>query len=304
MTAEIEQSAEQRAVMPGFGLATGTFVVISSMIGTGVLTTSGFTVYFVGSNQLMLILWLVGGALAICGALTLCELSASLPRSGGDYVFLYEAYGPVVAFLSGWVSFLIGFGGPIAASAWAAANYLMAPLRLTGTEATRAQLIVATALVLGLGLIHCLGRNSTVRVQGSMTAVKLVILTVLAIAGLAAGWGRWSNLADCPSLTPTLFVTMMSSLVYISYAYTGWNAASYLAGEVERPQQQMPRAILLGTGVVLVLYLALNIAYALALSADEVRSLVGRPENIGVVAPIARSPPITSTGQGLPTHFP
>src|SRR5689334_8168366 len=100
------------------------------MIGTGVLTTSGFTVFFVGSNQLMLALWVVGGVIAVCGALTLCELSAALPRSGGDYVFLYEAYGPMAGFLSGWVSFLIGFGGPIAASAFASAKYLLVPLRL------------------------------------------------------------------------------------------------------------------------------------------------------------------------------
>ncbi len=117
---------------PRFGLATATFVVVSSMIGTGVLTTSGFTVYFVGSNQLMLALWVIGGVLALCGALTLCELSAALPRSGGDYVFLYEAYGPLAAFLSGWVSFVIGFGGPIAASASAAARYLLVYLAGTG----------------------------------------------------------------------------------------------------------------------------------------------------------------------------
>ncbi|MEX0687358.1 MAG: amino acid permease, partial [Pirellulales bacterium] len=96
---------------PTFGLATATFIVVSSMIGTGVLTTSGFTVAAVGSNQLMLILWVIGGLLAACGALTLCELAAALPESGGDYVFLREAYGPLAAFLSGWVSFFIGFGG-------------------------------------------------------------------------------------------------------------------------------------------------------------------------------------------------
>src|SRR6266446_6467390 len=90
---------------PSLGLATATFVVISSMVGTGVLTTSGFTVYAVGSNQLMLGLWVVGGLVAVCGALTLAELAAALPKSGGDYVFLYEAYGPLAAFLSGWVSF-------------------------------------------------------------------------------------------------------------------------------------------------------------------------------------------------------
>ncbi len=96
-----ETSGDLLPASRGFGLATATFVVVSSMVGTGVLTTSGFTIYFVGSNQLMLLLWVVGGVLATCGALTLCELSAALPRSGGDYVFLREAYGPLAAFLSG-----------------------------------------------------------------------------------------------------------------------------------------------------------------------------------------------------------
>ena len=272
---------------PRFGLATATFVVVSSMIGTGVLTTSGFTVYFVGSNQLMLVLWLVGGLLAMCGALTVCELSAALPRTGGDYVFLHEAYGPQVAFLSGWVSFLIGFGGPIAASALAAAEYLLAPLRL-GDDSAFAQPALATAIIVGLGIVHCLGHGSTILAQGSMTALKIFILTVIAIAGVAAGWGRWENLDDRPPLTPGLLVTMASSLVYISYAYTGWNAAGYLAGEVDRPQQRMPRAILLGTGLVLALYLVLNTAYALALSATDVRAIVGRTENIDAIAPIAQ----------------
>ena len=274
--------------IPRFGLATATFVVISSMIGTGVLTTSGFTVYFVGSNQLMLVLWVVGGVLALCGALTLCELSAALPRSGGDYVFLSEAYGPLAAFLSGWVSFLIGFGGPIAASASAAAKYLLAPLRLSDASSVVAQPAVASAAIVALGVVHCLGRGSTIRAQAGMTALKIGILSVLAIAGLVAGWGRWENLADRPPLSSSLLVTMASSLVYISYAYTGWNAASYLAGEVDRPQQRLPRAILLGTGLVLALYLALNMAYALALSAADVQTIVGKPENVNVITPIAQ----------------
>jgi basic amino acid/polyamine antiporter, APA family len=273
---------------PRFGLATATFVVVSSMIGTGVLTTSGFTVYFVGSNQLMLALWVFGGVLALCGALTLCELSAALPRSGGDYVFLSEAYGPLAAFLSGWVSFLIGFGGPIAASASAAAKYLLAPLRLGDASTAVAQPAVASAAIVALGVVHCLGRGSTIRAQAGMTALKIGILAVLAVAGLAAGWGRWENLADRPPLTPGLLVTMASSLVYISYAYTGWNAASYLAGEVDRPQERMPRAILLGTGLVLALYLALNAAYTLALSAADVRAIVGGSGDLNAIAPIAQ----------------
>src|SRR3954454_3554536 len=101
-----------------FGTATATFVIVASMVGVGVLTTSGYTVYFVGSNQLMLGLWVLGGVTAACGALTLCDVTAALPRTGGDYVYLREAYGPLVAFLSGWVSFLIGFAAPAASAAF------------------------------------------------------------------------------------------------------------------------------------------------------------------------------------------
>ena len=107
------ESANSTQSMPAeFGLPTATFVVIAGMVGAGVLTTSGYTVALVGSNQWMLFLWVLGGITAVCGALTLAELSAALPRTGGDYVYLYEAYGPLPAFLSGWVSFFIGFAGP------------------------------------------------------------------------------------------------------------------------------------------------------------------------------------------------
>ena len=215
---------------PTFGPATATFIVVSSMIGTGVLTTSGFTVAAVGSNQLMLILWVIGGLLAACGALTLCELAAALPESGGDYVFLREAYGPLAAFLSGWVSFFIGFGGPIAAAAAASAKYLLAPLRLETPVATGMELGLASAVIVGLGIVHCLGRQTTIRAQTGMTIVKLVILSGLAVAGLVAGQGGWTHVADRPPLSPGLVVAMGSALVYVSYAYTGCNAAAYVAG--------------------------------------------------------------------------
>ncbi len=256
---------------PRFGLATAIFVVVSSMVGTGVLTTSGFSMYFLGSNQLMLVLWVLGGMLAVCGALTLCELTASMPRSGGDYVYLHESYGPAVAFLSGWVSFFIGFGGPIALSSSAAANYLLVPFGLDpATEAHR-------AAGPGVGDHPGPGGDPLPRarvvdpVPGGMTVVKLVILMTLAVGGVALGWGRWASLADRPPMTGSLALTMASSLVYVTYAYTGWNAASYLAGEVDQPQRRMPVAILIGTGLVTTLYLRLNLAYALAIPVGAIR---------------------------------
>jgi len=301
---ELPAGAPERAATPAdpasppsFGLATAVFVVVSSMIGTGVLTTSGFTVFFTGSNQLMLGLWVVGGVLAACGAVSLAELAAALPESGGDYVYLREAYGPLAGFLSGWVSFLIGFGGPIAASAAAAAKYLLAPLRLDAGAAA-AELGLATAVIVGLAVIHCLGRRSTIRAQGVMTIAKLVFLVTLAVAGLALGWGRWEHLADRPPVTPSLAVAMASSLVYISYAYTGWNAAAYVAGEVARPRRNVPLAILIGTGLVTALYLAVNLAYALALPADAIRGIVAE-RGLDAVAPIAQLAAERLVGPGV-----
>jgi APA family basic amino acid/polyamine antiporter len=280
-------TGESGAAPPPFGPATATFLVVSSMIGTGVLTTSGFTVAALGSNWLMLVLWIVGGVLATCGALALSELAAMLPKSGGDYVFLKEAYGPLAGFLSGWVSFLIGFGGPIAAAAAASAKYLLVPLRLEPAAAAGAELATATAVIVALTLVHCRGRRTTIRAQVGMTVLKLVILGTLAAAGLLAGRQGWGNLADRPPLDGPLVVAMAYALVYISYAYTGWNGAAYVAGEVHDPQRRLPRAILAGTGIVTALYLALNLAYALALPAAEIRQLAA-DQGLDAVAPIAQ----------------
>ncbi len=273
-----------------FGLATATFVVVASMVGTGVLTTSGFTVFSTGSNQLMLVVWVVGGLVALCGALSVAELSAALPHAGGDYVFLYRSYGPLAAFLSGWVSFLIGFGGPIAVSAAAAAKYLLGPLELEGSQAYFATQSVATVAILALAIVHTSGHGPTMRVQAATTIIKLGILSLLALVGIAAGWGRWSHLADRPTMNMDVVQQMFFSLVYVSYAYTGWNAAGYLAGEVDQAQKRLPQAILMGTGIVLALYLALNLFYALALSVDDIQGIVspkGEESNPSRVAPIA-----------------
>jgi APA family basic amino acid/polyamine antiporter len=256
------------------------------MVGVGVLTTSGFTVASVGSNQLMLLLWLFGGVVALCGALTVAELATALPRSGGDYVYLSEAYGPLVAFLSGWVSFLIGFGGPIAASAFASATYLLAPLGLTGAAARYAPLGVATAAIVAFAVIHCSGPRRTARAHSAVTLLKLGVLTAFLVAGLAVGWRNSANLADRPPLDATTLQAMVFSLVYISYGYTGWNAAGYMTGEVRDPGRSLPRAVLLGTAGVIVLYLGLNTVYALALPAATVRQ-VAKEQGFNAVAPVA-----------------
>jgi basic amino acid/polyamine antiporter, APA family len=273
-----EKSLESPEKMPAeFGLATATFVVVAGMVGAGVLTTSGYTVALVGSNQWMLFLWVLGGVTAVCGALTIAELSAALPRTGGDYVYLFEAYGALPAFLSGWVSFLIGFAGPSAASAYAFARYSLAPFQSSGPEASLRERVLASAAIVFFAAVHISGRRKTASVQAWITVLKLIGLGAFALCGLSLGWRNSANLNDLTPLTGNLAVTLMSSMVYIYYAYTGWNSASYLAGEVKDPQRRLPQAILLGTAGVTILYLALNVVYALALSAADVHALVPDP---------------------------
>lgn len=262
-----------------FGLPTATFVIVASMVGVGILTTSGLTVYHTQSNQLMLLLWVLGGVIAICGALSVGELSAALPRNGGDYVFLYEAYGPVAAFLSGWVSFLIGFAAPSAVAAFAASKFLLAPFHLQPTSELLAQRGLASASILMFAAVHVSGRRRTAHLQGWITTFTLVFLTLFALAGLWIGWPRYAHFNDRPPLTTSLVREMLFSLVYITYGYVGWNSASYLAGEVVNPQRLLPRAILLGTGAVIVLYLGLNVVYGLALSARDIQAIVHEPSN-------------------------
>ena len=270
-----------------FGLSMATFVVVASMVGTGVLTTSGFTVASVGSNFWMLVLWILGGITAICGALTLAELSAAMPRTGGDYVYLHEAYGPLPAFLSGWVSFVIGFAAPSAASAFGMAKYMLAPFPIPEGQVMLWERILGTVAILAFAVIHVSGRRQTSKVQGWITAIKIALLVAFALAGLAVGWPHAANLIDPKPLDGPLTLSLLSSLIYIYYGYTGWNAAAYMAGEVREPQKLLPRAVLLGTGGVLVLYLALNVVYALALSADDVGSIV-KEHGFRAVEPIAQ----------------
>ena len=152
------------------------------------------------------------------------------------------------------VSFLIGFAAPIAASAFGSASYLLAPLGLSPTTAWLAHRGLASVAIVAFALIHTSKASHAARAHSTVTLLKLGILATFLVAGLYAGWGRWENLADRASVDLGTASAMLFSLVYISYAYTGWNAASYLAGEIAEPGRRLPQAILIGTSLVVALY--------------------------------------------------
>ena len=204
------------------------------------------------------------------------------------------------------MAFLIGFAVPSAASAFAFAKYVVAPLQVSGPMALRLEQSVATTALLVFAAVHVSGRRKTARVQGSITCVKLCALTAFVFAGVSIGWRNSANLADLKPIDTKLAINLMSSMVYIYYAYTGWNSAAYLAGEIRNAQRIVPWAILLGTGLVTSLYLALNVVFALALSADDARAIVFDPSNQAgreAIAPIAQIAAARLFGPAWSTFF-
>lgn len=287
-----------------FGLSTSTYVVVASMVGVGILTTSGYTLKDTGSPLVLLGLWLVGGVLAACGALTVAELAAALPQAGGEYVFVRETYGRPWAFLYGWVSFLIGFSAPAAIMAHAAGRYLAGPwLDSSGSDAVFR--LLAAAFLVVFSLLHIRGQSLGSRVQDVTTIVKVALLAAVALGGLASGRGSFANLA-AESPGSVSWGVLAISLVYVMFSFSGWNAATYLAGEVREPGRTLPRALLLGCGGVTALYLLLNVVYVYALPAAEVAAMpYGRVEPIAAVAverlfgPRASGPFSVVVGLGL-----
>ncbi len=240
-----------------FGVNTATSIVIANMIGTGVFTSLGFQLLDIQSAPVILLLWVVGGVLALCGALCYAELGAALPRSGGEYNFLSRIYHPAAGFISGWISSTIGFAAPTALAAITAATYLNAVIPEAPVVVTAAILVVL------VGLVHLGSRRGSARFQLLFTAIKVVLIVLFIIA---AWWQveqlqqiRWAPSAqDLPLIGSGAFAI---ALIYVNYAYTGWNAATYLVGEVTGGGQHLPRILLLGTGLVMTLYVVLHVMF-------------------------------------------
>lgn len=237
------------------------------MIGTGVFTSLGFQLLDIQSGFVLLMLWAVGGAAALCGALCYAELGAALPRSGGEYHFLSRIYHPALGFVSGWVSATIGFAAPSALAAITFGAYLGAAVPLLPAT------LSATALVVLLTGVHMFNRRSSGGAQRWLTGLKLLLIGGFCTAvWLMVEQGQPLSFAptagDGALLTSSAFAV---ALIYVNYAYTGWNAATYLTGEVEAPQRNLPRALALGTGLVALIYLLLNFTFLYAAPVSAMR---------------------------------
>src|ERR1039457_6401694 len=256
------------------GFFSATALVISNMVGTGIFATTGFMAGDLGSARLILACWTVGAVLALAGALSYSELGINFPSSGGEYVYLTRAYGAEWGFMTGWVSFFAGFSGPIAAAALGFSGYLghiFPALRQdnawlvlgSGTFSLRLGpgQLTASALIAAFTALNCFGVGRTAKVQNVLTSSKLIIIVGFVALGFASGNGHWSHFSE-PAIrtsTASLPTAFLVEMLWVMVGYSGWNAATYVAEELRRPERTLPAAIAAGSLIVAVLYLGLNI---------------------------------------------
>jgi APA family basic amino acid/polyamine antiporter len=254
---------------------TATAIVVADMVGVGVFTSLGFQVTDITSGFSLLLLWVVGGVVAICGAFCYAELAAMFPRSSGEYNFLRRIYHPAFGFVAGWLSATVGFAAPIALAAMAFGVYFKSII--PGAP----PLLLGFAITWLAALVHLGGVRFGSAYHNVWTALKLVLIIVFIIAGLA--FGDWQPISFMPSavdLTQIAGAPFAISLVFVMYSYSGWNAATYIVGELRDPIRNVPRALFTGTAIVIVLYVGLN---AVFLITTPMREMAGQLD-VAIVA--------------------
>jgi len=257
------------------GLFTAASLIIANMIGTGVFTSLGFQVLGISSGFALVFLWVVGGIVALCGALIYGEIGSRFPESGGEYNYLSKIYHPALGFLSGWVSITVGFSAPVAAASMAMSKYvayifpeLPKPIFAAG---------IVTLISIMHGIHFGLGKNF----QNIFTTLKIAIIVVFILAGLFAKSEGDVSFALNADASQSIFSSAFAiSLYFVGYSYSGWNAAAYMAGEIQNPQKNLPKALFIGTGIVAILYVSLNYIF---LKVAPISELKGQLE-VGAIA--------------------
>ncbi len=260
-------------------------VVVSNVIGSGILTLPAIIAMIAPAPWAILGVWATGGLLAFAGAMAYAELASLRPRAGGEYVYLREAFGPLLAFLTGWTSFVAGFSGAIAASAVGFAGYLgrfvpfaadTAPIVSISlpyhllTLSITPQAIVALCTIALLSAIHTLGLGPGRVVQNALASFKLLALIAFVIIGLGWGYGSLDHFKGGGHVTVS---SWLLALVPVMFSYAGWNAASYIAEEIRDPERNVPLALGMGTVAVVLVFLAMNVVYLYALPVSDLIGL-------------------------------
>src|SRR5215475_5148828 len=280
--------ASKPGLLRQLGLFSATALVISNMVGTVIFGSTGFMAADLGSAWLILACWGVGALFAFAGALSYSELGINFPASGGEYVYLTHAFGPEWGFMTGWVSFFAGFSAPIATAALAFSDYLgyffpalqQSHAKLVGSGPLALRLgmgqLVAAALIACFTVLNIFGVGRTAKVQNVLTSTKLIVITGFIVLGFLTGSGDWRHFSEPAVRTSTvgLPIQFVVSLLWVMVGYSGWNAATYIAEEVRRPERTLPAAIAAGCLIVAVLYFGLNAVFLYATPLEQMKGVI------------------------------
>ena len=285
-----ESSQKENALQRHVSLRSGTLLVLANIIGAGIFTTTGYQAADLGHPGFIFLLWFLGGLLAICGALCYAELGAAMPHDGAEYVYLRHTYGGLLGFMSAFVSLFAGFSAPIASAAKGFSRYLSywfpslsdPPVVLGVIDTSDC---VAIAIVWLLIAIQMRGSDIGLRFSDGLTFFKVLGILGIIVAAAAIGQG---DIAGFTSVSATyeqldnseLFSAMATSLIFVMFCYSGWNASAYIAGEFKNPQRDLPPSLIIGTGLVMALYLGINAVYFYGASVDEMAGVA----EVGLVA--------------------
>ncbi|MBN2635758.1 MAG: amino acid permease [Prolixibacteraceae bacterium] len=266
------------------GLFSLSNIVVANMVGAGIFLTSGLIIESVNNAGLMLLLWFIAGIIAFSGAISYGELGATYPKAGGEFIFLSEIFHPLVGFLSGWVSFIVGFSAPVAASAMGFSEYFtrVFPELLTSISQSSNFSVefinkgISIFVILLFTLIHLRGIEKSAAVQNILTILKIALVVGLIIIGILWGKGDWSHFQQTKLIQENTgsWRSIGLSLMWIMFAYSGWNASTYIGSEIRKPSKNIPNSLLLGTGLVILLYLGLNTFFIYAIPIEEMKGVI------------------------------
>ncbi len=279
-------STSDDRLIRSIGLASAIMLVVGNVIGSGIFLTTGGMAAHIPSASLLLLAWTLGGVLAIAGGLTYAEMGAMFPRSGGVYVFLREAYGELPAFLYGWVALLVVISGGIAGVAVGFAEYLsfFVPAFSTTTvllsvpspwgalTISPGQVVAAVSLAV-LGAVNYVGVRSGSMVNFVLTIAKVGGLAALPIMAVLAANVQPAFTPVVPEEITRPLASFGIAMIAVLWTYEAWYFMTYAAGEIKDPQRNVPRALFIGVLALMVIYLAVNLAYVYALSIDEMRGV-------------------------------
>jgi len=268
-------SVKSRSPRRTIGFVTASSIVIANIIGTGIFTSLGFQLADIQSGFPLLMLWIIGGITALCGALCYGELSAALPRSGGEYHFLSQIYHPALGFMAGFVSATVGFAAPIALAAMAFGKYFV------GVFDVGSPVVLSFVVVWVVTLFHLHNLKIGSAFQNVWTIVKLLLIGTLIAAGFLVEPKQEITFLPQASDTISIFGGAFAvALVYVMYSYSGWNASSYIIGEVKKPEKNVPRSLLAGTLIVIAAYVFLNAIFLATTPQEEMRGQL----EVGLIA--------------------